>query len=238
MKKIASFFTIALLSAAFISSCSLKSSITCSSYAIYVANPVQGFEGYFVTDDSTQVFSTNGKGKDFTTGQRLTIFWNYDEKQKDANPLYVEITDYQGLVYAQAIESDKPDTLGTAGIDIAYVNGYPLVWKCGGVYQAPAMINIGFDYKTSGTTPDHTVTLSYTSSPRDEKGFFHVKLSHSSGTDAYPNNLMQSFCSFILPTEAYGSDINGLIIDVDGLTEEEGPSKYKFTYSTSRTEKL
>lgn len=237
MKHSSLFLSLAVIAAAIISSCSMESSMTTTSYAIYVKNSTSGYTGYFVLDDSTQVFVTNGLDSDISDGQRTYIAWKYKSEQVTANPMYVELTSYDYLSQAKTFMTAKPDTLGTAGADLYFENGSAYLWKCGGVLNAPAMINIGFYYATNGYASDHTVYLTYGENPIDSEDYYHLHFSHDPGSETNPLSSSTSLCAFTLPKEAYTGDVKGLVLEFDGLTDE-GSTKYRFTYSNARTEKL
>jgi len=221
------------IAAAIISSCSTKTSVTQSSYSIYVNT---GGEGYFVLDDSTKVYTYGNLDIEIVNGQRAFIYWLYDESQATADPMHVELTAYELLSQAATFQTNQPDTLGTAGADLVYDESGSYMWKCGGVYNAPVMLTLSFYFATSGSYSDHYVFMTYTDNPIDSDDYFHLHFSHNPGREVYLEGSRYTQCSFVLPKEAYQSGVKGVILDFDGM--DGTPTKYKFTYSTAITEKL
>jgi len=237
MKRTAILLISAISAALLFHACSSDSGtqpVVVSSYSTYVAS---GSGTYFVTDDSLRVVPNNTVGtSSHIHGERLLLVWNFDAAKGITDPIYADITSTTGLMQGQSFMTDRTDTLGTAGADMYLSGEGNPIWRSGGIYDAPCMINIIFEYLTNNNGSSHEVYLSYSSNPFDTDRYFHMKFSHNTYDKTKLTLRGQDFCSFTLPARAYAQDTRGLVIEFDGL---EGKSAfYKYTFSTRVMEKL
>lgn len=234
MKRLIFFFALTLMAVTYSNSCSVDnnaSKSTASAYSYYTT------QGFFVTDDSIRVYPNNSISE-ISTGSKVWIMWSYEKEKGITDPTYADISTYSGMMQSTAFKTEQPDTLGTDGADLYFIDGNAQMWKSGGVYGAPVMFNINFYFITCASSSDHTVYLTYTSNPVDTDGYFHVKFSHSAGSDINPDQSGQTFCAFTLPEEAYPSKVKGLVITFDGMEKKESKPTYRYTFATAKTEIL
>lgn len=233
-KALLSAFVIA--AAALIYSCEMDSdtnTVVVSSYATYVST---SSPTGFVSDDSLKIIPTNDiSTSSLSHGAKVVLTWSYDSKKGITDPMYAQVNSYSGVMQGKSFLSERPDTLGTVGADLYRQSSAP-VWRSGGVYDAPVMINIVFEYLTNNNGAYHSINLSYSSESCDSDGFFHMKFSHSSTDLVTPTLATNDFCAFTLPEVAYAADTKGVILAFDGM--DGTPVNYKFTFATGKLEKL